>query len=334
MIAAALLLALLVGLALWRLTDHDLDRRSSTPFVFQNVGTQLSGTLWTPDIPVQAIVALVHGDGPQDRTSAGGYAPFINSLLDHGISVAAWDKPGIGASDGNWLHQSMADRAAETRAALDALAQRFDGLPIGALGFSQAGWVLPRLTSDDADFLVLLGPAVSWQQQGDYFTRTRLVGEGLDDAAIVAALAEETRADENLFGPGAEHREPPEGLTPDRFRFIRTNRVEDASAALSQLDLPLMAIWGAADLNVDAAHDAAIYRDLAGDAHPDNVISLWPDATHSLLRAGPYNWQLPDQWPWHAQLRFLIEGRHAFAPGALDAITTWILDRRPLDAAP
>ncbi|WP_260081260.1 alpha/beta hydrolase family protein [Phaeobacter inhibens] len=123
---------------------------------------------------------MVHGDGPQDRVSGGGYAPLINVFLDQGIAVASWDKPGVGASGGNWLHQSMADRASETSAALSLLNQRFDDMALGAVGFSQAGWVLPQLTRRDADFLVLVGPAVSWQDQGDYYTRVRLAQDGLD----------------------------------------------------------------------------------------------------------------------------------------------------------
>jgi len=37
--------------------------------------------------------------------------------------VFSWDKPGVGASTGNWLHQSMSDRADETLSAINALWQ-------------------------------------------------------------------------------------------------------------------------------------------------------------------------------------------------------------------
>ena len=135
-----------------------------------------------------AVVALVHGDGTQDRTSFGGYAPMINALLERGIAVASWDKPGVGSSGGNWLHQSMPDRTAETRAVLHLLAASFEGVPIGALGFSQAGWVLPSLSPQDADFLVLVGAAVSWQDQGAHYTAVRLRQEGLEPEERPAEL--------------------------------------------------------------------------------------------------------------------------------------------------
>ncbi len=312
----------LAGVVLWRLTDHDLSRRTAERFDFTAFGHVLSGTLWLPDIAPVAVVAMVHGDGPQDRTAAGGYVPMINVLLDRGIAVAAWDKAGTGASGGNWLHHSMADRTAVTRAALSRLKQRFDGLATGALGFSQAGWVLPLLTREDADFLVLIGAAVSWRDQGAYFARVRLASEGLGPSEIDAAMATQEIEDERLFGAGAQR--PPDGMSEDRWRFIRQNREADAREPLSTLDLPLLAIWGAEDLNVDAVRNAAIYREILAKRDVPTRILLWPDATHGLLKAPAYNWQLTEDWSGFAYARFLAEGRHAFAPGALDMIATWI----------
>ncbi|MEQ5872663.1 hypothetical protein J4E08_22645 [Sagittula sp. NFXS13] len=63
------------------MTDHDVDRRVSEPFEVTVSGIELSGTIWLPDEAVIAAVAMVHGDGAQDRTMSGGYAPMINALL-------------------------------------------------------------------------------------------------------------------------------------------------------------------------------------------------------------------------------------------------------------
>ncbi|WP_245848357.1 alpha/beta hydrolase [Actibacterium ureilyticum] len=306
------------------MADHDLDRRVSAPFGVSVSGNLVSGTIWFPDDAVIAAVAIVHGDGAQDRLSAGGYAPLINALLDRGIAVASWDKPGVGASGGNWLLQSMSDRADETRAVLHLLKERFQGTAIGALGFSQAGWVLPSLTRADADFLILAGAAMSWQQQGAYFTRMRLRQAGLDAPTIAATLAAQAIADDRAFGPNATADDAPAGMTPDRWRFIRQNRGAESRQALMALDVPLLAIWGAEDLNVDPVRNAARFRQaLAGRDAPTRIIVL-PDATHGLLKAPAYNWQLSEDWSHYAVARFLLEGRHAYAPGALDAISDWI----------
>ncbi|MEO0385405.1 MAG: alpha/beta hydrolase [Pseudomonadota bacterium] len=329
LVVCAVGLSIVAGLALWRLSDHDLAHRSSESFGFEANGVQLSGTLWLPNRPIIAAVVLAHGDGPQDRFAGGGYQPLINTLLDAGIAVASWDKAGIGASQGNWLNQSMEDRAVETASALDALALRIDDAPIGALGFSQAGWVLPRLAPNQADFIVLVGPAVSWRDQGAYYTATRLRLEGASETEIAEALARARVENERLFGTDA--RFDPGQFSDDmneaRWAFIQRNRNEDARDFLRELQTPILAIWGENDLNVDAAGDAAIYRATLLDRHPGNQIVIVPDATHGLLKASRYNAQLVSTWPWHTVLRFMMEGRYAWAPGSLDMIIDWIVAR-------
>lgn len=317
-------LALTTGLILWRLADHDLDRRVSEPFVVTVSDDRLSGTIWLPDDTMIAVVAIVHGDGAQDRTMSGGYAPMINVLLDRGIAVASWDKPGVGSSDGNWLLQSMLDRTEETRSVLQFLEERFKGTAVGALGFSQAGWVLPSLTSADADFLILVGAAVSWQDQGEYFTRVRLRREGLGEQEIETAIAEQDSEDDRAFGRKATADDAPVGMSPDRWRFIRQNRGVDSRQALSLLDLPLLALWGSEDLNVDPTRNAAILEEILDRQDAPTRISILPDATHGLLKAPAYNWQLSEDWSHYAVARFLLEGRYAFAPGAMDAISDWV----------
>jgi pimeloyl-ACP methyl ester carboxylesterase len=319
------LLTALASVGIWRLSDHDLDRRRSEPFNFTSGGLSVSGTLWLPDEEPLAAVVFVHGDGPQDRISNGGYAPLVNAFLDRGIAVAAWDKPGVGASEGNWLHQSMSDRTEETRAALEKLTVRFSGLGRGAVGFSQAGWVLPGLTADNTDFIVLIGAAISWQAQGEYYTRVRLSADGFSTQEIAEALAKQQYEDERFFGPDALVDERPDGLSVDRWNFIRLNRTSDARDQLARLDVPLLAIWGAQDLNVDAQLNAAAYHELMAENDARSQVLLWPDATHSLLKSNGYNWQLSEDWSWFAMARFLAEGRQAFAPGAISEISDWIV---------
>lgn len=312
-------------IVLARLDTYGLDRRTSEPFAFDANGLRLAGTLWLPDHAATAAVVLVHGDGPQDRTSQQGYDPLINALLDAGIAVVSWDKPGIGDSPGDWLSQSMTDRYVDVRSALSVLRSKLPAIPVGALGFSQAGWVLPRLASGDADFLVLVGGAVSWQRQADYYTRTRLQRAGMSEPDIERVMAQMAAADEVLF---ASSQVPPAALlgsmSPERWAFVRRNLHEDATDELKKLKIPVLALWGADDLNVNPEINADIYRKTVGGNHPANRIEVIPDATHGLLRSTPYNTQLTSQWPWLTTLRFLMEGQHAYAPGVLETITGWV----------
>ncbi|CAM2181925.1 hypothetical protein L0Z22_38030 [Burkholderia cepacia] len=74
----------------------------------------LVGTLALPaHAPDAPIALLVHGDGPRTRFSDDAMLPLVNSLLDAGIGVFAWDKQGTGRSSGDWLAQSC--RIARTK---------------------------------------------------------------------------------------------------------------------------------------------------------------------------------------------------------------------------
>ena len=322
--ALGLVLAMLVVFTLWRLADHDLDHRASETFAITTAGERISGTIWLPEVTPISVVAIVHGDGAQDRTSSGGYVPLINAFLDRGIAIASWDKPGVGLSEGNWLLQSMPDRAAETRAVLAHLKARFDNTVVGAMGFSQAGWVLQSLTRADADFLITVGAAVSWQDQGDYYTTVRLRREGLGEDAITAALSDQKTEDERIFGPAATPEDRPAGMPRDRWQFVRQNRNADSREALATLDIPLLAIWGADDLNVNPVRNAEIFRELLTDRAELARVVVVPNATHGLLKSSAYSWQLLQDWSHYAVARFLFEGRYAYAPDALGTLFRWV----------
>lgn len=337
MIASAILAIAAVGLALPGLSDFDLSGRQQRELTFDHGDARLSGTLLLPgdarETP-RATVLLVHGDGAQDRFSDGGYLPLVNAFLDQGLAVFTWDKPGVGKSTGDWLSQSMQDRAGEARAALAAVSAE---LPmargrIGFLGFSQAGWVLPRLAASETDaaFFVLVGGAVGWQRQGDYFTARRLEADGWTSERIGRHLVEADREDDRLFASlaagtlAAEEAAERMGVTPERLAFIARNRRADASTFIENLDKPFMALWGSGDLNVDPRANAADYRRLAPPPVAKEV-KLWPGATHGLLRADLFNYQLAGQMPWHAKAAFLLLGRKAYADGAIKHMSDWIV---------
>jgi pimeloyl-ACP methyl ester carboxylesterase len=314
-----------VMMAMGEEEDQTLSERRSEEFNFTwNKNSTVHGTIWLPPDGTSPgrLAALVHGDGPQDRTSGDGYNPLINALLDQGITVASWDKPGVGESGGSWLDQSMSDRADETRSAIRELRERFEDYAIGAIGFSQAGWVLPRLSVEDGlDYLVLVGAAVNWQNQGDYFGTKRMEAEGKSPDEIEEALIQDQTNDDTIFNVPTFPNNLGD-LIEARWAFIKRNRHEDSTIFIANLTIPTLAVWGEDDLNVDAMNDAEIYRHFL-TVSPRQVVLL-PDATHSLLKL-TYNYQLTDQWPWEAQIEWYEEGRFAYAEGALDLMTDWVL---------
>lgn len=337
-LAVLILCAVVLVLTFSRIGDFELPQEDQQIVAFSQGDNTLEGTLIraSEDGPV---VLLVHGDGPQDRWSGSGYLPLVNTLVESGISVFSWDKPGVGASSGNWLDQSMTDRADETAAAVAALRQlpEISQRPIGLLGFSQAGWVLPRVPArtDDVSFLVLIGGAINWQSQGRYYAGIRLKREGKMPAEIATALARQAMTYRVWFGGDTTYEEYVSAertagqredriLSDDRFRFASLNYHEDARSDIAGLTLPVLVLSGAEDLNVNPHETESVYTSLLDGVHPLSRFRTVPNATHSLLSADRYNYQLPDQWPIATQAHFVLSGRNAYEGDVLESVTDWI----------
>src|SRR5262245_20683734 len=74
---------------------------------FPSGGNTLKGVLVLPKTrgPYPA-VAFVHGSGPLDRNDWTLHPALREHLARHGIASLCWDKPGVGASSGDWTRQS------------------------------------------------------------------------------------------------------------------------------------------------------------------------------------------------------------------------------------
>ena len=329
--ATAIVVAVSIAAVFWvlrGLSDFDLSEHTQREITFAVDDAVLSGTLIMPkDIIAPPIAIIVHGDGAQDRFSNGGALPLISTLTDAGIGVFSWDKAGVGTSTGNWLNQTMDDRADEALAALQAISalDGIDGNRVGFLGFSQAGWVLPRVASRIVpSFTVIVGGAVSWRDQGTYFNRVELTSQGVSADIIEQRLAERMRDNDIVFGVSADPSSRPE-MEVERFGFVAGAYWEDSTENIPNMNGPVLAIWGEDDLNVDARNDSAIFREQLMPLSDIRQVVLVNNATHGLLRADLFNYQLTSQWPWYLQYIYLGMGRKAFAEHSLDQITDWIL---------
>ncbi|MCV2351187.1 alpha/beta hydrolase family protein [Paucibacter sp. Y2R2-4] len=363
---AALCLGLLLVLAL-RLAAHEVKAQQQLDLSFSQGDYQLSGSLLLPSGPgPHPVVLFVHGDGPQDR-GLDRYALLMNAFLKAGIACFSWDKPGTGRSlplrksreDLGWQGQTLQQRAEEAAAAMALLAKRpeVDPRGLGLIGFSQGAWVLAEAAQwpqpQMPAFLITVGGAVDWASQGEYFTRQRLRREGLgdDEAAVEAVLAWQRAAPQpDLALSYADYRQaltrylsaspPPLGanatpLSAERYRFVALNRQADASAGVHVAQAPFLAVWGAQDLNVDAAASARRYAQLlhAGPIDQSNqvlvqqhhAVKVFAGGDHQLLRADRYQTQRPEEWTWGMSARYLWDAEAAYAPGYLQLLPDWTL---------
>ncbi|GAA2420072.1 CocE/NonD family hydrolase [Actinomadura vinacea] len=240
------------------------------------------------------LVVFVHGDGPIDATDKTFYRPIWEGFAKAGYASLSWNKPGVGGAPGNWLEQTMEDRAAETVAAVAWAKRRpaIDPRRIGLWGASQAGWVLPKVAVrlPELRFAIAVSPAVNWMQQGRYNLLAELKEQNASPAKVRAELARRDKTLELLRQDASFEQYKaaigdPRGLTPDRWGFITKNYTSDASRDLAAMRVPVLLVLAGHDRNVDVADTEAGYR-RALRTPGQLQIRHYPGAAHALVRKG------------------------------------------------
>ncbi len=138
---------------------------------FASAGITLAGTFAPVPEPVAAAL-LITGSGKLNRDSdARAIKTRVTKQLAEGLAAAQvstlrYDKPGIGASGGSYLHAGMADNRAAAHAAAAWLSERAAGLPVFAVGHSEGTYYAAQLAADGvvAGAVLLGAPARSGQQ--------------------------------------------------------------------------------------------------------------------------------------------------------------------------
>ncbi|SED25089.1 alpha/beta hydrolase family protein [Pseudomonas costantinii] len=205
---------------------------------FTSAGTTLAGTVFLPEHPEVGVV-LVHGSGQEKRMSG-----FAALLARQGIAVLTYDKRGVGQSGGvyagpevgtnNLDASNLTALAGDANAAFAALSKELAAsqVPIGLVGFSQAGWIIPIAAQHNrrADFMVLFsGPVLTTLEQ----LRFQFLTEG-------KANFWSTHSEADVRKHLAED--------PDRYQFVET----DPRTALAQLSIPGLWLFGGQDVQAPA----------------------------------------------------------------------------------
>lgn len=318
------------------------------------------------------VVLFVHGSGPTDRTGEESYRSIMERMLRAGYATFSWDKPGTGESTGvlsepNLRHQ----RAQIVLDAIEVMQVRRDIDPqrIGLWGISQAGYVMPLalMQSEDITFMICVScPGMSGTDQTTYQDmamalctgtpkgqadrRTKLLAE-LDAARTYNTYKGYVRYREvikNLFGTASQ---TPQGyglgVVPAEAWQANDSENEhwwNPIEVIEQTKIPVLAIFGDKDPQIDPIQGAYAYREALAEAgNPLSRVELFTKANHGIitsetgcpaddlqwveqyvktlgygslseaqeaLRGDPYNPKLLSAYP--------------YAPGYLDLIEGWL----------
>lgn len=285
------------------------------------------------------VAVFVHGDGPINKTGNDDYLYHWEKLTDEGIACFSWDKQGVGDSEGNWEHQDMKDRAEEVITAIDFLKSQPEVIDnkIGLIGFSQAGWVMPLVStlSDYPDYIVSVSGAINVFEQGDYLNRKRLTAKGFNIENIdtyielkhkMYSLIDNGMSYDDYKIYWNKHFKTYEGddaspMSYDRYIFSK-NSWPDARDHLKNIKCPVLAVYGDKDLNVDVNQSISVYREqFKKSGHNDYTIKVYKGGTHALTK---------DKLFKDGKISFfeiLIYGEGIYVDGYLDLITNWIKGR-------
>ncbi|MDD2819955.1 MAG: alpha/beta hydrolase [Flavobacterium sp.] len=203
---------------------------------FESQGVTLAGSILTPKKTFAAVV-IVHGSDPVKREME-----FAKSLAKEGIAVLTYDKRGVGESGGVYVGPSVGTNNIDTTninllshdasAAVNTFRTCLKNkkIPIGLVGFSQAGWIIPIAArkNPQIEFMVLFScPTITTLEQ----LRFQFYTNG-----------------NNNFWENHTEAEAREHIKndSDRYQFTAT----DPKISLNTLSIPVLWLFGEKDIQI------------------------------------------------------------------------------------
>ncbi|WP_245791297.1 alpha/beta hydrolase family protein [Enterococcus silesiacus] len=285
------LLGVMIALSMFVWYEHRYEMQETSKWIPLSKG-KLSAVVVEPvKRRSKGIGVLVHGDAPVDATNEGGYRPMMEQFAKAGFTTISWAKLGVAGSYGNWLHQSMDDRAAEVTEVIQwAMNQpELNTEKIILWGVSQGGWVVPKVAAQKKvpiSKVILVSPAINWLRQNDYYTTQKLKREGQTQGQIQQALEQEEQII-SLMKKNVSYQEylantpEQEPMSQDRWIFAKKNLYSDVQSDLEKIEVPVDLFLADHDENVDVIDTEKIYSKKI----PKELLTIFKikDAAHSMV---------------------------------------------------
>jgi len=266
------------------------------------------------------------GPQDRDETLGGGIAirPFrllADALTRAGVAVLRYDDRGVGDSTGTFATATTQDFASDADTAIRYLLIReeIDAGQIGVLGHSEGGLVAAILgaRNPDLDFIIsLAGPGVNGRDvlllqnerilEAEDATPEQIAAQRafieeaitlLDDPAALEALVFRHTLEQAEALPEAERAGlgdleqyarvvAEQALSQFGAAWFASFLAYDPAADWAQTTVPVLAIFGGKDVQVDAEQNApAMERALAEAGNDDVEIIVLPNANHLFQEA-------------------------------------------------
>lgn len=239
---------------------------------FESDGIKLAGTIYSPKHPHSAVV-IVHGSDRVPRMTK-----FAELLAQNDILVLTYDKRGVGESGGIYAGPEVGTNnisidnlnllAKDASSAVNLIHKKGGNLPIGLIGASQAGWIIPIVANKNplVEFMVLFSsPTITTLEQlrFQFYTNGR------------------TNFWENHTEKDArEHIKN----DPDRYQFKAT----DPKDALKTLSIPGLWLFGEKDIQIPVKMCIEHLNTLKLKNKPFEYV-LFPSLGHNTNKTEPIN---------------------------------------------
>ncbi|MGB5645966.1 MAG: alpha/beta hydrolase [Muriicola sp.] len=239
---------------------------------FESEGVKLAGTIYSPNHPHSAVI-IVHGSDQVPRMTK-----FAELLAANDILVLTYDKRGVGESGGvyagpevgtnNISVENLKLLAKDASSAVNVVYNKRKDLPIGLIGASQAGWIIPIVASENplVEFMVLLScPTITTLEQ----LRFQFYTNGRTDFW-----------DNHTEKDAREHIKN----DPDKYQFETT----DPKEILKTLSIPGLWIFGERDIQIPVKICIEHLNDLKLENKPFEYV-LFPSLGHNTNKKEPIN---------------------------------------------
>lgn len=270
---------------------------------FQSDGLNLAGTWTLPAAgPVKGLALLLPGSGEVDRNSDHRRMPLgvtrdlAEALALEGIASFGYDKRGVGASEGSFLAAGFQHNYDDAAAAFEMVARRSPELPVFVVGHSEGAFHATTLAARKrgrvAGVVLLSASAHSGQETSQWQTG-QIAGALPAFPRVVLKLLRTDLVEQQRKSMVKLHASDQDVMRMQgrriNARWMREFLQFDPLPFLERLDMPVLAISGAKDLQVNPADLVIIARTVQGPVETKCI----PDMTH-LLRRDPRTPMLSD----------------------------------------